>query len=229
MRTPVSPIAPLSSGALPLAEFWNDLRFAQAVPELSGSTVQNTTAGGEIMTGSVGARLWQFQVTLAGMARQSMDILSGRLEMLAEAGESFLAFPPFNAYPSADPMGMFLGAAVPQIASLPAGGKTLTLSGLPGLYILTAGDFIAFQRGSPARYELHRLVTGGRADAAGLSPVLQVVPPLRPGVVVGAAVTLARPVMRALIVPGSYKSTPRTPGLVAGPSFQITQTLQKAG
>jgi hypothetical protein len=57
---------------------------------------------------------------------------------------------------------------------------------------------------------------------------LQVVPPLRPGVAVGAAVAVVNPVMRGKIVPGSLKASG---GLVtvAGPSFEVIQTLQKAG
>jgi len=138
-----------------------------------------------------------------------------------------MASPPFKAFPAADPRGLFLGAAAPVIASLPGGGTTLTISGLPGHYILSAGDFIAFQRGSPARFELHKLVTGGQADAAGLSPALQVIPPIRPGTVTGAAVVLRHPAMRAKLAAGSLRMAPRQPGAAQGLSFDVIQTLQK--
>jgi hypothetical protein len=229
MRRPVSPTLPLSGGPLPLAEFWSDLRFIGSTPPmLTENSVQNSTSGGEVIGASWGARLWRFQVQLAAMYRSDLDILAGRLDMLADSGLTFLATPPFRAFPAFDPQGLYLSDAAPVIDSLPVGGQTLTLSGLPGHYILTAGDFISFTRGTPARHELHRLVTGGRADDTGLSPLLQVVPPLRPGVAVGAAVAVVNPVMRGRIVPGSLKASG---GLVtvAGPSFEVMQTLQKAG
>lgn len=229
MRSPVSPALPLTTGGpLPLAEFWADLRFAQCEVSLTGASQQNATAGGEQIGSSWGARLWQWKVTLAAMPREDLDVISGRLDLLDDGSQTFLAMPPFNAWPARDPAGLFLGAASPVISSLPGGGKTLVLSGLPGYYTLLAGDYIAFTRSSPIRYELHKLVTGGVASAAGISPVLQVTPPLRPGVVGGAAVSLRQPVMRAKFVAGSLRIPPRQPGPAQGPSFDVIQTLQKA-
>ncbi len=230
MRRPVSPAAPLTTSApLPLSEFWGDLRLAPGLPpELSELSAQNQTAGGEVIGASWGARLWRFSVSLAAMAADDLDVLAGRLDMLADGGRTFLAVPPYRAAPQADPGGLFIGGASPQIATLPVGGNSLTLSGLPAGYKLTAGDFFSFQRSTPSRYELHRLVTGGLANASGVSPVLQVVPALRPGVVVGAAVTLRNPVMRARIVPGSLRMAARDLATAGGPSFEVIQTLQKA-
>jgi hypothetical protein len=228
MRRPVSPVAPLSSGPVPLAEFWSDLRIQTWTPNLGGDGTRNTTAGGEEITARWGAQLWRFDVTLAPMYTEDADIVGGRLDLFGDGVATFLAFPPFNAYPARDPLGLLHGAATPVISSLPAGGKTLTITGLPGNYLLTAGDYLSFTRGSPARYELHKLVTGGRASAGGVSPVLQVVPPIRPGAAPGAAVTLRKPVMRAKIVPGSLRLPSRGLGAAQGPSFQVMQTLQKA-
>ena len=228
MRSPVSPVVSLTTGGpVPLSEFWSDLRIAQCEPSLSGSSQQNNTAGGEQVGASWGARLWRWKIGLAAMSARDYNILSGRLELMNDGSPSFLASPPFNLFPYEDQDGLFLGAAAPVIASLPSGGATLSLSGLPGHYLLTAGDYISFTRGSPIRYELHRLVTGGRASAAGESPVMQVTPPLRPGVVPGAAVVLRQPVMRARFVAGSLKMPGQSPGNVPGPTFEIIQTLQK--
>lgn len=227
MLTPVSPVAPLSAGPLPLAEFWADLRFSSCLPDLDGGTVQNGTGSGEVLLATVGPRLWRWTVQLAAKPGRDADVMAGRLALLSQGELNFLASPPFGAFPAADPAGSLLGAAVPVIASLPAGGRTLTISGLPAGYVLTAGDWLAFTRGSPARYELHRLVTGGVASGGGVTGQMQVAPALRPGVVVGAAVTLIRPVMRAIIVPGSLKAETRTHGTSAGASFQVMQTLRK--
>lgn len=229
MRRPVSPVAPLSAWPLPLAEFWNDLRVVRWVPVLTGDGIENTTEGGEVIVAQRGPRLWRWSVTVAPMYGADAAILAGRLEELATGVGSFMATPPFNSAPQADPGARFLGAATPTIASLPAGGRTCTIGGLPGSYRLTAGDFIAVTRDTPARFELHRLVTGGVANAAGLSPVLQVTPAFRPGVVVGAAVTLRNPAMRAVIVPGSLRPAEITPGVANGFSFDAMQTLRKAG
>lgn len=230
MRRPVSPALPLTTSApLPLSEFWSDLRFAAGEPpELSETSAQNQTAGGEVIGASWGARLWRFSVSLAAMAADDLDVLAGRLSLLADGGRTFLAVPPYRAAPIADPDGRFIAGSSPQIATLPSGGTSLTLSGLPAGYQLTAGDFLSFERSVPARYELHRLVTGGTANTAGFSPVLQVVPALRPGVTVGAAVKLVNPVMRGRIVPGSLRMAARDLAIGAGPSFEVIQTMQKA-
>lgn len=229
MFRPTSPVAPLSAFPLPLAEFWSSFRFPAFTPALTGDAISNSTEAGDTIVAQRGARLWRWQVTVAPMFSEDLAILSGRIEDLAAGIGSFLATPPFGAYPAADPTGAILGAAAPVIASLPAGGRTLTLSGLPAGYVLRAGDWLSFTRDTPARYELHRLVTGGTANGSGVTPALQVVPPLRPGVVVGAAVTLKQPVMRATILPGSLRAAPVTPGTSQGLAFDVQQTLRKAG
>jgi hypothetical protein len=150
------------------------------------------------------------------------------LSALQVPGRTFMADARKRPYPRNDPTGSLLGAAAPVIASLPAGGRSMTLSGLPAGYILRAGDYLSFTRGSPVRHEMHQIVTDAVANGSGVSPEFEVVPGIRPGVTVSTAVVLARPFFRAVLVPGSLKFAPFTRGPRPGPTFTYRQTLAKA-
>ena len=103
----------------------------------------------------------------------------------------------------------------------------MTLAGLPGGFVVTAGDMFAFTYGSsPLRYALHRVVVGGVASSGGVG-VVEVVPPIRPGYTLGVPVVIQRPYMLAKIIPGSY--TPSVGGigrLSSGVTFGFSQSLR---
>lgn len=217
---------PILTYPLPLASFWSGLRVKSA-RFWPGANVQlNATGGGEVIPASIGTRLWDGDVTLT--PADDPGATEAILATLEEAGATFLAFPPKRAFPKADPTGAILGLAVPVIASLPAGGRSLTLSGLPAGYVLSAGDYLSFQRGTPIRHEFHRIVTPATADGSGVTPEFDVVPGIRPGVVVGAAVQLVRPYLRAVLVPGTIQPAPIEAGPAGTMVFSFRQTLAGA-
>ena len=85
---------------------------------------------------------------------------------------------------------------------------------------------LAFQYGSnPVRHALHRIVVGGTASGSGLSPMLEVVPNLRPGAVAGLAVSLVRPTCKARVLPDPTYGSGRQ-ALSRGASFDFIQTLR---
>ena len=66
-----------------------------------------------------------------------------------------------------------------------------------------------------------------RRLAGGVTPMIEVVPPLRPGATVGAAVALTHPSCKVQMVPRSFQAgAQRAGGLIEGVSFQIMQTLR---
>ena len=217
---------PVLTYPLALSTFWGGLKIAQANLRLGGAVQSNETGGGEVIRATVGARLWEGDATLS--PSQDPGAFEALLSTLEEAAFTFFATPSKRAFPIEDPGGAILGAAPVVIASLPAGGRSLTLSGLPSGYVLTAGDYLSFTRETPARYEFHRIVTPAVANGAGVTPEFDVTPGIRPGVVVGATVHLARPFFRAVLLPGSFKPGPITAGPSAGASFSFRQTLTKA-
>ena len=79
---------------------------------------------------------------------------------------------------------------------------------------------------SPTRFALHELVAPVSADAAGLTGMVEVVPPIRPGAAVNSAVTLVAPACKAVVVSGSYQPGRQRGSLVEGVSFQFIQTLR---
>lgn len=217
---------PILTYPTPLATFFAGLKVQSGDLRLTAATQENATGGGEVIISSLGSRLWEADVTL--IAQDDPGGIDAVLAALQVPGRTFFADARKRPYPIKDPTGSILGAAIPVIASLPAGGRSLTLSGLPAGYILSAGDFLSFTRGSPLRHEMHQIVTDAVASGGGVSAEFEVVPAIRPGVTVSTPVVLARPFCRALIVPGSLKFSSYSLGPRQGPSFTYRQTLAKA-
>lgn len=217
---------PVLTYPTPLATFFGGLRVQSGDLRLTGGTQENATGGGEVIIASLGVRLWEADITL--IAADDPGGVEAVLTALQVPGRTFFADARKRPCPIKDPTGSILGAANPVIASLPAGGLSLTLSGLPAGYVLSAGDYISFTRGSPLRHEMHQIVTDAVASGGGVSPEFEVVPGIRPGVIVGAAVVLVRPFFRAVMVAGSLKFSPYTRGPRQGASFTFRQTLAKA-
>lgn len=216
---------PILTYPVPVAGFWGGLKIASADMRLTGGMQYVATGGGEVIGAALGSRLWEGEAVVA--AAHDPGETEAILAALQAPGRSFLATAHKRPLPLLDPAGLVMAAA-PVIASLPAGGRSLTLSGLPAGYALSPGDYLSFTRDTPVRHEMHQIVTGATASGAGVTAEFEVVPGIRPGVVVGAAVVLIRAVFRATIIPGSVKFSPYALGPRQGPSFGFRQTLAKA-
>jgi len=106
-------------------------------------------------------------------------------------------------------------------------GSRLRLSGLPGGFVLSPGDFLAFDYGiAPVGRALHRLQSGGVADGFGVSGWLWLTPHIEPGALTGAAVSLVRPACKAVIVPGSVDPGVTSGNLTTGAAFSFRQTFR---
>lgn len=206
--------------ALPFRE--DGLQFG-----LNSGVQSSQTQGGEIIVADVATRLWGGTVSLDTMRNDMADGVLAKIEALTYAARTFMAHNPRRRGPIADPMGAILGASMPQIHTLDANTRELRLIGLPAGYVLSPGDMLAFSYGAvPVRFALHRLVGGCVADGAGLTPLVEVVPNIRPGAAIGAAVTLIRPACKALVVPGSVSSGNRGRRHTSGIGFSFIQTLR---
>lgn len=192
---------------------------------LPGARQNSRTAGGEVLSAVMGNSLWHGEVSAVAQGRQAVETLQAQFEYIDQTGESFLVHPRLCS-PAADPGGSKLASAAPTIYALPSDAFKIRLDNLPDGYTLKRGDFLSFQYGTdPTRYALHRVYSSSvSADSAGRTPQITVVPHIRPGAVVGAAVTLIKPVCKAVIVPGSI-SWPGNSSLERV-SFEFIQTLR---
>ncbi len=205
--------------------FFDLLRKHRIKFRLNEPTETNRLANGEVITASLGAALWVGEVTCFQSHYSDAQEIEARLDKLQRPGEFFEAYDPRFTGPKSDPDGSLLGAASPVISGLGGDNKTLTISGLPAGYDLTAGDYLGWQYGTdPVRYALHRIEVGATASAGGITPAITVSPHIRPGVSPGAAVSLIRPRIKARLVSAEYGNA--RPMFTEGARFSFTQSLR---
>lgn len=207
------------------AEFFDLLTVASCDLDLGEAMQMSQTGAGEVISASLGTRLWTGTVKLAPAYHHDAAQQTALINMLRQPGRSFFVYDKALQYPAADPGAVILGSATPTIGSLPS-SREIGIAGLPPSYMLTAGDRLAFSYGSsPTRYALHQVVVGGLSDGSG-NVTVEVTPSVRSGAAVGAAITLSRPSMKAIIVPGSTQLGASAGRITAGASFKIIQTLR---
>ena len=119
--------------------------------------------------------------------------------------------------------GVFTGFA-PVLHTIGANRNTVRVSGLPGGYILSVGDFFHVDYGSPTRRALIQVVEAATANGAGLTPEFQVTPHLRPGITTTLPLTLLKPAAKVKLVPGTLRLE-NIGGLHSRLRFTARQTL----
>lgn len=212
---------------LPASAFFDKLPISTPAFSLGEAMQTSQTGGGEVINAALGTRLWRGQVTFGNMTYAEMAAVEGLVEALRQPGRSFMAYDSRYPWPAGDFGGAIVAGRSVKIASLPAGARTLTLSGLTSGYVITPGTYLSFVYGAaPQRHALHRVIVGGAANGSGITPALEVVPAIRPGAVTDAAVSLIRPVCKAVILPGSVEQGQSRRGIVEGFTFGFVQTLR---
>ena len=208
-----------------LAEFWEPLPIASASFSLGAAVVSTRTEGGDTITAQRGARLWRASVSLWRRRHREGEAIKARLAAMADAGQSFFAYPLPVFTTEYDPTGTLDTAT---IYTLPASGVEMRLSSLGTGYTLRGGDYLSFAYGAnPPRYALHQVVSGTFvADAPGRTGTFEVRPAIRPGAKVMGQVRLYKPRMAAVIVPGSIQWGAAGRYWSDGISFEIIQTLR---
>lgn len=149
--------------------------------------------------------LWRARIACAAATRvEALQVLA-LIGAMGGALGTFYAWKPSAAYPQSDPGGTTLGGSAVQIGSINADQLRLSLKGLPAGYVLTRGDFLAFDYGARPSRALHQVVPPmAIANGAGVTPEFQVHPPIRGGASVNAAVALVRPAAEMRLVPGTF-------------------------
>lgn len=205
-------------------EFFSLLPISEFTMDLPETVEVSQSAGGELFAANLGARLWRGTVTLGRLTYAEAGEVEGLIDVLREAGNTFLAYDTRRPYPLAS--GVSAGGAV-SIRTLNGNNRGLSLQGMPAGYVLTRGDYLEFDYGaSPQRKALHRILEGTVANGSGNTVAFDVTPNIRPGAVVGASVNLTRPAFKAQIVPGSVNKGSARRGISEGISFAFQQTLR---
>lgn len=206
-------------GAIPVWEQTFDLAENMEVSGLGD---------GSILTDEIGPRLWRGKCTIDMLTFEASRQVEALISLLRGPGRSFLAWRLDNAAPAGDLDGSILGGSSPVINALPADARETKIGGLPVGYPIGTGDMFSITYGSsPTRYGLHRVVSADVvANGSGITPTIEVVPPIRPGASVSDAVELIRPYCKAIIVPGSVAPGTVRRNKVRGVSFEFVQTLR---
>ncbi len=213
--------------AWPLAvdEFFAGLPIQKISFRLGRAQTQSETGGGELIQHGMGTRLWRGSVVLDKETHAYWAAVEARLALLEQPGASLLLWDTRMTGTLLDPGLTILGTATPVIDALASNNRELDISGLPSNYEISRGDLLGFTYGAnPTRYAYHRVVTGDRANLAGVARNIEVIPYIRPGAQIGAAVTLGTPVLKAIIPSAEYGESRAT--LSEGGSFQWVQTLR---
>jgi hypothetical protein len=211
---------------LSYAQFLGVLRVEEVTFRLSHPQEHTRLGDGTVISASLGASLWTGTIRLAQANHARHAQMEALIGLMDQPGATFLCHDPRYLGPASDPSGVILGSRTVTIHSVAGNMRELRLTGLPSGYTLSAGDMLGFQYGSnPVRYALHRIVVGGTASSTGLTPLMEVVPTLRPGAVVGLTVSLIRPACKARLLPEPTYGAGRQ-ALSRGASFDFIQTLR---
>ncbi len=212
---------------LTLAQFYDLLPIQQAELDLPEALDMSQTTGGEVLTAELGTSLWSGRIELGVMTHDEVSAIRPLINILRRAGTSFLVSDPTRPWPRLDPNGTLLGAATPTILAVGGSMRELSLTGLPAAYPISRGDLLSFTYGSsPTRYALHECVGSASANGAGQTGLIEVNPPLRPGVSAGAAVQLIWPRCKVRLVPGENATGITSHTITSEAQIAWTQTLR---
>jgi len=186
--------------------------------ELSG------VGSGQILAAELAPSLWEADVSSAEYPHDRIDQLQARIEALDGSIRAFYLTDPKRRYPQYDPDGSIFGSAVAVINSIDASNRAISISGLPASYVLTVGDFFAFDYGTPARRAFHRVVETVAANGSGVTGLFEVRPHIRTGATAGLSVSLISPSLKCIIKPNTLDSGRVSP-VLSQLSFSAVQRL----
>lgn len=180
-------------------------------------------ANGDVLVADVAPSYWMAEMTLINMDFRDAKALQAKFEALDGSKNPFYLYDPRCEYPAEDPGGYIIGAATPVVSSVSGNNKEMTITGLPGGYVLTAGDMFHVNYGpSNQRRFLGRVITGGIATGGSVSiefrPHVEVTNMLN-----GKTISFVRPSAKMKLIPDSFEPGVTRQVLTSGMSFQASQ------
>ncbi len=209
---------------MPTTDLMNALPVTSVRFVLERGREQSGQANGVIRVKDLRPALWRARIQCAALThredRQAMALIGDIEDQIG----TFYVWKPNAPYPYADPTGAVLGASAVKINSVNADNRRLSLKWLPAGYVLTRGDFVAFDYGSAPSRALHQVVDATvTANGSGVTPQFFVTPQIRPGAAANNVVSLALPAAEMRIVPGGYD--PNTQGSTTSVSIDAVQVI----
>jgi hypothetical protein len=201
------------------------LKIASLVWDVQRNDELSGSGDSRIWQAELADPLWSATVNLAAGYNNNMKQIAALIRKLHGAQESFFLYDPMSRYPQADPDGSLLGASVVRIDSVGAGGRTISLNGLPAGYVLTLADKmqIAYAT-SPVRYAFLEVSDQTVvASGGGVTSAFEVFPNAPVGVAVNDVVTLIKPACRMIIMPGSHNPGTGSPLITTDGAFKAIQ------
>jgi len=187
------------------------------------------TGAGEILVRAFGPPLWKGRMVLSNYRFDCGAGLRAKIDLLRRPGASFMMYDVRKPYPASDPRGVIINGfgQTPQLRSVAANRRDITLGGLPPNYHLSPGDYISFMYGAnPPRYAMHQLVTEATAGGGGTTGTFEVTPPIREGYALNAAVRVQRAWFKAVMIPNTFEAGTITSMARTGMAFEFIQTLR---
>lgn len=154
------------------------------------------TAIGQTFVKDFGSPLWTATYQSRSMRPNELDAWRARLKALEGGLKQFWGRPISRCYPIAYPNGTGMGDVLAvTVGSIGANRNTIGLSGLPGGYIASVGDYLQIRTN-----DLHQIVGVSGSE-------IEVRSHIWPTTAVGDAVALVKPSCLMTIVPGSINSS----------------------
>ncbi len=164
-------------------------------------------ASGVSIGKNLGPDLWfcEYGTNLQNFA--SAVTFEAKLRSLAGVTKPFSAHDLRRPYPLAHADGSFNDTGV--VHTIGVDNKSLRIDGLDAGFQLSIGDYLAFDFDFEPGYSsraLHQVMEAATANGAGLTPVFEVYPHIRPGLVVSTPVVLKKPSALFTLEPNSRQS-----------------------
>lgn len=160
------------------------------------------TAGGTTIAKDMGTPLWKASYQSIILQPNELDIWRARLKAVDGSLLQFSGRPMSRCFPIAYPNGTGIGdVSTVTIEGIGADNKSIALKGMPVWFSITIGDYL--QIGT----KLYQALESAVANASGKTTHFELRPHLAPGTAVGNVVTLIKPSVPMIILPGSLTTS----------------------
>ncbi|MDR7032930.1 hypothetical protein [Mesorhizobium sp. BE184] len=180
------------------------------------------TGNGRTYGKSFGSALWTATWQTGPMLNTDLLDYEAVLNSLDGVIGTFYAYDLRRPYPRAYPTGAFTDSG--QINSLGTNGKSLSLKLLAAGFVLSRGDYLAFDYGAGPSRALHQVMETVTANGSGLTSEFEVRPYIRPGATVSTPVVLKKPPALFCLQPDSIQQS-IVDGMHGSISFSAMQVI----
>ncbi|QMV02569.1 hypothetical protein GHV40_14250 [Devosia sp. D6-9] len=172
---------------------------------------QSRQANGRTRVKDFGTPLWQASFSSRLLSPNELDHWRARLDVLENGLMTFTGYSLSRCFPIAYPKGSWpTGEAFDGVSSeihtLGANNKSLRVTGLPQGFRFSIGDMIQITTATGRKY-LFRVDETAMADSFGLTTTFEVRPHFPVGVSIGDTVSVKRPGVPMVLMPGSISSS----------------------